>query len=426
MYQGQFIAQLKGNAQGVCLLVLSLFFSQGCHGQAITTRSQHSEESVASPTTLKLGAERTELYWTSLSNLRIGVVANQTSQLGSLHLVDSFLRGGIRVVKVFSPEHGFRGHAAAGEHVASGKDSATGLPLVSLYGSHFKPSPQDLADVDALVFDIQDVGVRFYTYLSTLHYCMQACAEQGKPLWILDRPNPNGFYMAGPMLDSGISSMVGLHPIPLVHGMTLGELAQMINHEGWLGLPKSSISPLQCDLHVIPLAGWKRSDEYILPIPPSPNLPTQTSIYLYPSLGLLEGTCLSMGRGTSHPFECYGAPWLKPEDGYRYTFTPKSIPGKAVHPPYEGKLCYGVNLQHYADMVHDKPVLMLQFLINPYRLATTEQKAIFFNSFLTKLAGTSSLREAIERGDELWEIQASFEPQLEAFTLRRKPYLLYP
>ena len=410
MNKGQFILSIKGNVHRACLLALMSIFSGLLPAQ-----------------TLRVGAERTEAYWADLSGKRIAVVANQTSRLGSEHLVDSLLKGGIQVVRVFSPEHGFRGHAAAGEHVANGRDASTQLPIVSLYGSHFKPSTADLADVDAVVYDIQDVGVRFYTYLSTLHYCMQACAENGKPLWVLDRPNPNGFYMAGPILEANISSMVGLHPIPLVHGMTLGELAQMINGEGWLGLPKTRESTLHCDLHVISIEGWKRSDEYILPVAPSPNLPTQTSIYLYPSLGLLEGTCLSMGRGTPMPFECYGAPWLKASDGYRDTFTPVSIPGKAVHPPYEGQLCQGIRLDsHYVEIIRNKPVLLLPFLINPYRVAPASVKEDYFKSFLTKLAGTAALQAAIERGDELWKIQASFEPGLRAFAEKRKPYLLYP
>jgi uncharacterized protein YbbC (DUF1343 family) len=410
MNNGQFILSIKGNVHRVCLLALLLIFSGFIQGQS-----------------LRVGAERTDQYWNDLKGKRIAVVANQTSRLGPLHLVDSLLKGGIQVVKVFSPEHGFRGHAAAGEHVANGRDPSTQLPIISLYGSHFKPSQADLADVDAVVFDIQDVGVRFYTYLSTLHYCMQACAENEKALWVLDRPNPNGFYMAGPILEPGISSMVGLHPIPLVHGMTLGELAQMINEEAWLGLPKTPTSLLHCDLHIITIEGWKRSDEYLLPIPPSPNLPTQTSIYLYPSLGLLEGTCLSMGRGTPTPFECYGAPWLKASDGYTDTFTPIYIPGKAVHSPYEGQLCHGIRLDsHYVEIIRNKPVLLLPFLINPYRVASPSQKDEYFKSFLTKLAGTTQLQTAIERGDELWKIQASFEPGLRAFAEKRQPYLLYP
>lgn len=410
MNNGQFILSIKGNVHRVCLLAMVLIFTGLSQAQ-----------------TLKVGAERTDQYWADLRGKRIAVVANQTSQLGAMHLVDSMLRGGIQVVKVFSPEHGFRGHAAAGEHVANGRDARTQLPIVSLYGNHFKPSPSDLADVDAVVFDIQDVGVRFYTYLSTLHYCMQACAENNKPLWVLDRPNPNAFYMAGPILQPGISSMVGLHPIPLVHGMTLGELAQMINGEAWLGLPAKPSSSLRCDLHVVSVEGWTRDQEYILPIAPSPNLPTQTSIYLYPSLGLLEGTCLSMGRGTPMPFECYGAPWLNPTDGYRDTFTPISIPGKAIHPPYEGQLCQGIRLDsHYIEIVRNKPVLLLPFLINPYRVAPATIKDQYFKSFLTKLAGTPELQAAIERGDELWQIQASFEPGIRAFGEKRLPYLLYP
>lgn len=362
------------------------------------------------------GAERTEAYFYLLKKKRIAVVANQTSMVGNRHLIDTLLAEKMRVKKVFAPEHGFRGHAANGEKVASGIDPVTKLPIVSLYGKHVKPTRKDLKGIDIVVFDIQDVGVRFYTYLTTLHYVMQACAENGKPLLVLDRPNPNGHYMDGPVLKPGFESMVGMHPIPLVHGMTLGELARMINGEKWLRTADT------CRLTVIPVQNWDHNTAYILPVPPSPNLPTQESIMLYPTLGLMEGTVMSMGRGTDKPFECFGAPWLK--DGH-YTFVPRNIPGKAVNPPFLGDTCRGFLL---TDFAHNYIAGSRQLYIEWFEMLLNAfpDKQKFFNPFFDKLAGGTELRTALLSGTSIKNIRDSWKEDLYRFEYKRNRYLLYP
>ena len=362
------------------------------------------------------GAERTEAYFPLLKKKRIAVVANQTSIVGNQHLIDTLLASKIRVRKVFAPEHGFRGHAANGEKVASGIDPITQLPIVSLYGKHVKPSKKDLKGIEVVVFDIQDVGVRFYTYLTTLHYVMQACAENGKPLIVLDRPNPNGHYTDGPVLKPGFESMVGMHPIPLVHGMTLGELARMINGERWLRTADT------CILTVVPVKHWDHNTPYILPVPPSPNLPTQESIMLYPTLGLMEGTVMSMGRGTEKPFECFGAPWLK--DGH-YTFIPKNIPGKAVNPPFLGDTCRGFLLTDFArNYIAGSRQLYIEWFEMLLNACPDKQK--FFNPFFDKLAGGTELRTALLSGTSIKKIRDSWKEDLYRFEYKRNRYLLYP
>lgn len=364
---------------------------------------------------IHVGAERTGEYIPLLRGKRVAVVTNQTGMIGPVHLVDSLLSIGIRVVKVFAPEHGFRGDASAGEHVADGRDGRTGLPLVSLYGNNKKPSPAQLADVDILLFDIQDVGVRFYTYISTLHYVMEAAAEQQKQVIVLDRPNPNGFYVDGPVLDTAFRSFVGMDPVPLVHGMTIGEYARMINGEGWL---KGGV---QCDLTVVPCTGYDHATYYELPVKPSPNLPNMAAVYLYPALGLFEGTMVSVGRGTDKPFQCIGFPGCTLGD---YSFTPRSMPG-ASKPPFEGQACTGLDLSSYGDFyTRLDPGLTLEWLIGMYKLAPDKIK--FFNSFFDKLAGNNTLRKAVEAGRSEKEIREIWRKDLVTFKTMRAKYLLYP
>ena len=350
-----------------------------------------------------------------LDGKAVAVVSNQTGLVGAVHLVDTLLASGVRVVKVFAPEHGFRGEADAGEHVQDGRDQRTGLPLISLYGSNKKPSKEQLLDVDVIVFDIQDVGVRFYTYISTLHYVMEAAAEQGKKVVVLDRPNPNGFYVDGPVLATKYASFVGLHPVPLVHGMTVGEFARMINGEKWLK------GGAVCDLSVVACTGYAHHRFYELPVRPSPNLPNMSAVYLYPSLGLFEGTLVSVGRGTDRPFQLIGFPGCTVG---RTVFTPVSMPG-AKDPPYKGQECRGIDLQEYGSFQSRlNRTLNLQWLIGMYE-AAPDRKA-FFTPFFDKLAGGPSLREQIQAGWDEERIRTSWQPGLNAFRQLREQYLLYP
>ena len=361
-----------------------------------------------------VGAERTDAYLPLLHGQRIAVVTNQTGIIGSTHLVDSLVALKVQVVKVFAPEHGFRGDADAGEHVKDQRDPRTNLPVISLYGKNKKPTAVQLADVDVLLFDIQDVGVRFYTYISTLHYVMEAAQENGKKVIVLDRPNPNGFYVDGPVLDKAYTSFVGMHPVPVVHGMTIGEYARMINGEGWLK------SGRKCDLTVIECTDYVHGQFYQLPVKPSPNLPNASSVYLYPSLGLFEGTMVSVGRGTDRPFQCIGYPG---NTVGQYHFTPVSMPG-AKDPPYKGKECIGIDLQAYGGFQSRmEKRLRLHWLIGFYREAA--DKTAFFNSFFEKLVGGPDLRERIIRGEDEDTIRASWQPALQAFMKVRQKYLLY-
>ncbi len=365
-------------------------------------------------TTIVTGADRTSFYLPLLKDKRVAVVTNPSGVIGHAHLVDSLLALKVNVVKVFAPEHGFRGTSDAGEHVKDARDKRTGLPVISLYGKNKKPSTEQLKDVDLLLFDIQDVGTRFYTYISTLHYVMEAAAEEHKPLIVLDRPNPNGFYVDGPMLDTAFASFVGLHPVPLVHGMTIGEYARMINGEGWLK------NHAKCDLTVVNCIGYDHAAYYELPVKPSPNLPDMSSVYLYPSIGLFEGTMVSVGRGTDRPFQCIGYPGCKLGS---FDFTPRSIAG-AKDPPYRDKKCHGMDLREYgAFYTRLSPTLHLNWLIGFYNAAP--DKAKFFNNFFDNLAGGPSLREAIVRGDDEEKIRASWQPKINAFKRVRAKYLLY-
>ncbi|WP_192350186.1 exo-beta-N-acetylmuramidase NamZ domain-containing protein [Algoriphagus sp. Y33] len=359
------------------------------------------------------GAERPELYLDQLQGKNIGIVANQTSiltQSGGKHVVDFLLEKDIKVKKVFVPEHGFRGQADAGEKVDNIVDSKTGLPIISLYGNNKKPKPEQIRDLDILIFDLQDVGVRFYTYISTMHYLMEAAAENGKKVIIFDRPNPNGNYIAGPVLKKGFESFVGMHPIPVVHGLTVGELAQMINGEKWLK------DGLQADLVVIPVSDWDHEKAYNLPVKPSPNLPNDLSVKLYPSTCFFEGTIVSLGRGTHFPFQVYGYPDPKFGD---FTFTPVSIDGMSKNPPHQDKKCYGKDLRG-ESMTHQ---FTLEYLLEAYHKSGKGQA--FFNNFFNTLAGTDQLKKMILAGKSEAEISASWEEDLAKYKLLRAKYLMY-
>jgi len=365
---------------------------------------------------IKVGAERTALYFPLLKDKYIAVVANQTSKLGNTHLVDTLFNSGMKLIKIFCPEHGFRGKAGAGEFVNDNVDLKTGLPIFSLYGKNRKPRASDLKEIQVIIFDIQDVGARFYTYISTLHYVMEACAENNIELIVLDRPNPNGFYVDGPVLDMRYKSFVGMHPVPLVHGLTIGEYAQMINGEKWLA------GKVQCKLKVVPIENYNHKMLYKLPVKPSPNLSTMSAIYLYPSLCLFEGTIVSVGRGTEKPFQIFGHPDLLIGD---YKFKPRSIPGVSANPKLEGKLCTGFDLTEFSDgYFPNYKKIYLFWLIETYK--ELKDKPDFFNNFFDKLAGNSTLRKQILNGLSEEEIRKSWQPDLIKFKKIRKKYLLYP
>lgn len=362
------------------------------------------------------GAEQMNRYLPLLQGKKVGLVVNQTSTVGKTHLVDTLRSMRVKMVTIFAPEHGFRGDHSAGDKVKSSTDERTGLPVVSLYGKNYKPTPDMMKKLDVVIFDIQDVGARFYTYISTLHYVMEACAENKKMLIILDRPNPNGFYVDGPVLDMKYKSFVGMHPVPIVHGMTVGEYAGMINGQKWL---KDSLT---CKLTVITMQNWNHATKYALPIKPSPNLPTPESISLYPSLCLFEGTTYSLGRGTDKPFECIG----KPGNTHgNYYFTPKSIKGVAENPPCLNKECRGYLLSDYArDVFPLSPQLNISWLTDMYQQDTQKEK--FFIPFFNQLAGNDLLQQQIKAGIPETEIRKSWEPGLTQFKRIRKKYMLYP
>jgi uncharacterized protein YbbC (DUF1343 family) len=364
------------------------------------------------------GADRISLYFPYIKAKNIGMVVNQTSVIGTRQTttVDSLLALGIKIKKIFGPEHGFRGNASNGAVVGDDVDAKTGLSVISLYGKHYKPTPADLKGLDLLVFDIQDVGARFYTYISTLHYVMEACAENNIELVVLDRPNPNGLTVDGPILDTAYRSFVGMHRIPIAHGMTIAEYAQMINGEGWLN------KGVKCKLKIIKMANYSHSMPYKLPVNPSPNLNSYQSILLYPSVCLFEGTTLSLGRGTMEPFQIVGHPSLKGR--YAYSFKPVSIPGMSEDPPQKNVICYGINLKNYnADSLRKTGKINLSWLIKMYK--DFPDKSEFFNAYFTKLAGTEVLRRQIEQGMTEQQIRKSWEPGLSRFKATRKKYLLY-
>lgn len=379
----------------ICLLSLSAFALPG-KAQATTVAAEQASE-----------------YLPSLRGQRVALVVNQTSRVGEQHLVDYLLAEGIEVVNVLAPEHGFRGDAGAGETITDAIDPRTGLPILSIYGKTKKPSPAMLADVDTIVFDIQDVGARFYTYISTMHYVMEAAAEQGIAMMVLDRPNPNGAFVDGPVLEPAFQSFVGMHEIPLLHGMTVGELALMIKGEGWIQQAQD------LSLTVIPVADYARTEPYSLPVAPSPNLPNDQAIRLYPSLCLFEATAVSIGRGTDFPFQVMGHDEVHLGD---FKFSPRSMPKSAPSPKLEGQIVYGQDLRD-----SDLQGLDLSLLISAHQ-AFTKAGVTFFTApdFMDKLSGTDALRKAIEAGQSEAEIRASWQADLARFKARRQPYLLYP
>ena len=396
------------------VLALGLLIPFSCKGQHVTPVSQPIP-----------AAQNIDLYLPLLQNKNVGLVANQTSviaqNLGNkpkfTHMADSLQELGIQLQKVFAPEHGFRGTADAGAYIHNGIDDKTGLHVISLYGKNKKPLAEDLQDINLMVFDIQDVGVRFYTYLSTLHYVMEACSEQNIPLIVLDRPNPNGHYIDGPVLEDPFKSFVGMHPVPIVYGMTIGEYAQMINGESWLN------NGLKTDLMVIPVANYNHDSPYSLPIPPSPNLRSDQAIALYPSLCLFEGTPITAGRGTQRPFEMFGAPELD-QKVYPHTFYPKSGPG-AKSPKFKDQSCQGRDL----GAIKPPNYIELKWLIETYRAAYDQgvsNRQKFFNRFFDKLAGTDQLKKDIIDGLSAEEIRVRWAPEIQAFKKVRAKYLIYP
>jgi len=365
---------------------------------------------------IKVGAELLDQYLPILKDQSVAVVANQSSIVGDKHLIDVLLENKISIHHVFAPEHGFRGFADAGEKVDDNIDEKTGLPIISLYGKNKKPSKEQLEGVDIVVFDIQDVGVRFYTYISTMHFVMEACAESGIKVLVLDRPNPNGFYIDGPVLKPQFKSFVGMHEVPLVHGMTIGEYAQMINEEGWLE------NGIACDLQVISCENYTHKDLYKLPVKPSPNLPNMTSIYLYPSLALFEGTIISVGRGTDKPFQQIGHPEFTNGD---IVFTPKSGPG-AKYPKLQDEECKGVDLSNFGSFyLRHTRRLYLYWMIETYKSFPKDKMFFNKNNFFNKLAGNAQLQVQIRNGLSETEIRASWQQDLLAFKEIRKKYLLY-
>lgn len=383
-----------------------------CSSQGIHTITQKNVASFPTHSkSVQVGADQLDVLLPKLSGKRVALVVNNTSRLGKTHLVDTLKTHSVNVIKIFAPEHGFRGNAADGEHVSDSLDQKTGALIISLYGKNRKPTSKQLSNVDVIIFDIQDVGARFYTYISTMHYVMEACAENEKNLIILDRPNPNGSYIDGPVLQKEFKSFIGMHPIPIVHGLTVGELAQMINGEGWLNGAK------KCNIEVIKIKNWTHADDYSLPVRPSPNLPNDQAIKLYPSICLFEGTVISVGRGTQIPFLVLGNPELT---NMKFQFTPVSIKGMSTNPPHENKVCYGVDLRN----VKVDRKIDLKYLISFYN-AYRDKEKFFLNTF-DKLAGTAVLAQQIKDGIPEEQIYASWKQDLEVYNAMRKKYLLYP
>lgn len=413
------------------LLVVLTIFSCGSSNEKKEQREERKESQEARIKTqdeqIIVGAEQFHLYSELLKGKNVGVVANQTSFLENenKHLVDFLISKNNSVKVVFSPEHGFRGKADAGEHVKDGIDTKTGVPLISLYGDNKKPKLEQLVGakkieedinkgvsaIDVMVFDLQDVGARFYTYIATLHYVMEACAEAGIPVIVLDRPNPNGHYIDGPIMEPENQSFVGMNPVPVVHGMTIGEYAQMLNGEDWLK------NKVKCELTVIKMKNYDHQKEYSLPIKPSPNLPNDQAINLYPSLCFFEGTFINAGRGTEMQFQVFGAPSL-PASKYTFEYTPQANEG-AKNPKFKGELCHGKDLRNEPRLGK----INLEWLIEAYN--ANGKKKDFFNSFFVKLAGTDKLQKQIEQGLSAEEIRDSWKPGLEAFQKIRAKYLLY-
>ena len=401
---------MKNITSTVVLLVAAVWLQ--CNSKTIVSTSESlSTPDVAQQTEVQVGADQLDVFLPLLRNKNVALVVNHTSLVGETHLADTLQSFGISIKKVFAPEHGFRGAAADGEKINDSFDQKTGLPIISLYGSNMKPTPEQLADIDIVIFDIQDVGTRFYTYISTMHYVMQACAEQGKKLIILDRPNPNGSYIDGPVRVPELKSFVGMHPIPIVHGLTVGELARMINGEGWLE------NGLTCNIEIIAVRNWKHNDFYSLPVKPSPNLPNDQAVRLYPSLCLFEGTVISVGRGTQTPFLVIGNPGFS---DMPFQFTPVPIPGMSNEPPHKGKVCYGLDLSH----VSVPQRINLKYLLDFYNKYSDKEK--FFTASFNRLAGTPELQKQIRDGFTEEQIRATWQNGLAEFNTLRQKYLMYP
>lgn len=411
------------------LVTLNLFssFTGSCQTNRTSQISQNPSEindnKKPSGKNIRTGADQTEKYLPYLKGKRVGMVVNPTSIIGNTTSVDSLKALGVNIVRIFGPEHGFRGDASAGAKVDDSMDEKTGIPAISLYGKHEKPTKDDLKDIDVMIFDIQDVGVRFYTYINTLQRVMEACAENGKELMILDRPNPNGFYVDGPILQAHLKSGIGINPIPIVHGLTIAEYAQMLNGEGWLA------NKAKCKLKIIKNENYLHAMPYTLPVKPSPNLNTQQSILLYPSLCLFEGTIISQGRGTQFPFTVLGNPDLKGK--YKFFFTPKSIKGMAETPLHQGINCYGLDLRKYnTNKLRNTGKINLSWLMELYAAYPYKEKFFDFKQSnqmgnFDKLAGTEDLKKQIIAGKTEEEIRRSWEPGLSQYKIMRKKYLLY-
>jgi len=405
----------------VIIIAVSCATSKGSaqKGSAINT-----SVSLNTSTSLSTGAEQTEKYLGYIQGKRVAILANQTSIIGKTHLVDSLQKLGINIVKVFGPEHGFRGKASAGDHVSDEVDAATGIPIISLYGAKNKPTRADLADIDVLIYDLQDVGCRFYTNINALARLMEACAENDKELLILDRPNPNGYLIDGPVLDMKYKSGIGMFPIPMSHGLTVGEFAQMANGEGWLA------NKVKCKIKIIPVANYNHDMPYTLPVNPSPNLNTPQAVLLYPSTCMFEGIYLNHGRGTYFPFTVIGSPDLK--GIYDFSFTPTSIKGMAETPIFMNEVCYGIDLRNYdTELLRRSKKINLQWIMELYKAYPYKEK--FFDSKLSKQMnnieiqiGSGLFRQQIIDGVSEEVIRASWEPGLSEYKLMRKKYLLYP
>ncbi|MBK7466681.1 MAG: DUF1343 domain-containing protein [Saprospiraceae bacterium] len=398
-------------------LVMFLFISCQSYGLKKTIHQTSMQTNPPlSQTKVIVGAQRMSEYLPILQNKKVALVVNHTSLVNGVHLLDTLLAQKIKVTKVFAPEHGFRGDMSAGAIIKDQKDQKTGVPLISLYGKKKKPMPEDLANVEVVLFDIQDVGVRFFTYISTLHYVMEACAENGKQLILLDRPNPNAHYVDGPVLNMKYSSFVGMHPIPIVYGMTIGELAQMIQGEKWIGASN------KLQMKIVNCLHYTHSDRVVLQDKPSPNLPNEKSILLYPSICLFEGTSVSLGRGTTAPFQIYGHPDFPVLDT---SYTPIDIPG-AKDPPHESLLCHAVSLQGISnEEVRSTGAIQLSYLLDSYKKLGKSNDFFLKNLFFDKLAGTEELRLQVKAGVKESDIRKSWQPKLKEFKQIRKKYLIY-
>jgi uncharacterized protein YbbC (DUF1343 family) len=405
-------------------LVVICVLSGSCNQQHLQSTEQDKTAIASEQREIITGADQTDEYLPYLKGKRVGMVVNPTSIIGTKPSVDSLKALGVNIVKIFGPEHGFRGDASAGVKVDDSIDLKTGIEIVSLYGKNQKPSKEHLANVDLMIFDIQDVGARFYTYTITMHRVMEACAENGVELMVLDRPNPNGYLVDGPILDMNLKSGIGIHPVPIAHGMTVGEYAQMINGEGWLA------NGVKCKLNIVKVKNYAHDIPYTLPVNPSPNLNTQQSILLYPTLCLFEGTIISQGRGTYFPFTVLGNPDLKGK--YDFSFTPISIRGMSETPLHQNQPCFGLDLREYdTSSLFASKQINLQWLIEMYQAYPHKEKFFDFRQSnqmgnFDKLAGTSLLKEQIMAGIPEDEIRKGWEPGLNQYKLTRSKYLLYP